>query len=284
MIVLKMLQSYYMSNFWKRTISGILFVAVILWALWEGPISFAFLFAAITALTLDEFLNLCGISPKSPLRPMAIAAGVVVFVLHFLVAGNFIEFHQLVGLLALPLILGVVATFARSNQPVSDLAYALAALVYPASFMGALNYLVYQPAEGTAFNSMLVIGIFLLIWSYDTFAYLTGKWLGRHKLMPRLSPGKSWEGSAGGLLMSLLVAVLIHLWIGRLDLVEWLVVSVIAAVAGTVGDLFESMLKRSANVKDSGSLIPGHGGMLDRLDAALFVFPAILLYLQITSL
>jgi phosphatidate cytidylyltransferase len=273
-----------MSNFWKRTISGILFVAVILWALWEGPISYVLLFAAITALTLQEFLNLCGISSKSPLRPITIAAGVLVFVLHFLVAGNFIETPQLIGLLALPLILAVVATFASSHQPVSDLAYALAALVYPATFMGALNYLVYQPSGGTAFNSMLVIGIFLLIWSYDTFAYLTGKWLGRHKLMPRLSPGKSWEGSAGGLLMSLLVALLLHLWIGRLDLVNWLVASVIASVAGTVGDLFESMLKRSANVKDSGSLIPGHGGMLDRLDAGLFVFPAILLYLQLASL
>lgn len=259
-------------------------MAAILWALWVGPISFAVLFAAIAAMTTFEFLNLCGMSPKSPLRPITIAAGMVVFVLHFLVAGNFIGAYQLVWLLALPVILTVVATFAPARQPLSDLEHALTALIYPATFLVALNYLIYEPSEGTSFNNMMVIGIFLLIWSYDTFAYLTGRWLGKHKLMPRLSPGKSWEGSAGGLLMSLLVATLLHVWIGQLELISWLIVSTIVAVAGTAGDLFESRLKRSANVKDSGALIPGHGGMLDRLDAALFVFPFVLLYMQIAGI
>ncbi|HRZ76081.1 MAG TPA: phosphatidate cytidylyltransferase, partial [Bacteroidales bacterium] len=124
-----------------------------------------------------------------------------------------------------------------------------------------------------------VLGLFAMIWTFDSFAYLTGKLLGKHPLAPRISPKKTWEGFAGGLLFVILAAVLWHNWHPGPGLVAWLLLALVAGIAGTLGDLFESSLKRSAGVKDSGTLIPGHGGVLDRFDSILFAAPPALLIL-----
>ncbi|MBS3807312.1 MAG: phosphatidate cytidylyltransferase [Bacteroidales bacterium] len=268
-----------MSNFWQRTLSGILIVAAIIGALLGGPLSFMLLFAGITALGLYEFLQMVSADQVRVSGFLIMAAGVMVFILHFLVAGHYISPSALSWLLILPLIIWVDEIFRKRSHPMRNLAYSLTGLIYPATMMSSLSYLAYLGASENTFNHSLLISLFLLIWTHDTFAYLTGKKLGKHKLLPRISPGKSWEGMAGGLLTSMLVAFLLFRLQGGMALIHWLVMAVIVTLAGTLGDLCESYLKRSFGVKDSGSLIPGHGGMLDRFDAALFIFPVAYLYL-----
>lgn len=238
------------------------------------------LFAGITALSLHEFLQMASADQARVSRFLTLAAGVVVFMLHFLVAGQHISPSALRWLLILPLIIWVDEIFRKRSHPMRNISYSLTGLIYPATMMSSLSYLAYLGASENTFNHSLLISLFLLIWTNDTFAYLTGKRLGKHKLLPRVSPGKSWEGLAGGLLAGMLVAFLLSHLQGEMALMHWLVLAVIVTLAGTLGDLCESCLKRSFGVKDSGSLIPGHGGVLDRFDAALFIFPVAYLYLS----
>jgi phosphatidate cytidylyltransferase len=127
----------------------------------------------------------------------------------------------------------------------------------------------------------IVLGFFLLIWLNDTGAYFIGSLIGKHKLFERISPGKTWEGSAGGTLFALLTAWGLSYIFPQIDRTHWLILAIITVVTGTLGDLVESMLKRSLGIKDSGNILPGHGGMLDRFDAVLLSAPFVFVYLAL---
>lgn len=132
-------------------------------------------------------------------------------------------------------------------------------------------------------EAWLLLSVFILIWSSDTFAYLTGRFLGKHKLFERISPKKTWEGFIGGIVFTLFSAFLLEYFIGLLSLESWMGLAVLVGVSGTLGDLFESAVKRNFKVKDSGSFIPGHGGILDRIDSLLFALPLAYLYLSLLN-
>ena len=132
-----------------------------------------------------------------------------------------------------------------------------------------------------AYNGLLVLAIFILIWANDTFAYLTGKWLGKNPLFSRISPAKTIEGSLGGLILTIVVAVGIYYWQQQFSLIQYCILAVIVCIGATLGDLTESMLKRSLDIKDSGNLIPGHGGILDRMDATLLTAWFVYFYFQV---
>ena len=137
------------------------------------------------------------------------------------------------------------------------------------------------PHESITFSPGIIIGFFLLIWANDTGAYLAGVTFGKHRLMESISPKKTWEGFFGGLVIAAIVAWLLSGWLGVVDTAGWISISVIISVAGTYGDLIESMLKRSAGVKDSGSILPGHGGFLDRFDSTIISFPLVYLFISL---
>ncbi len=137
------------------------------------------------------------------------------------------------------------------------------------------------PHEGIFFSPGIIIGFFLLIWANDTGAYLTGATLGRHKLFERISPKKTWEGFFGGLIIAVAAAWLFSGWLGIVDSMQWVVIALIITIAGTYGDLVESMLKRSTGVKDSGTVLPGHGGFLDRFDSTIVAFPLVYLFITL---
>lgn len=130
------------------------------------------------------------------------------------------------------------------------------------------------------FQGFLLVSMLVIVWCNDIFAYLTGSLFGKHKLFERISPKKTWEGFVGGLFFALLSAYVLSLFSNSLSLIEWLVLATIVVFTATIGDLSESMLKRNAGVKDSGSLMPGHGGVLDRFDAVLFATPFVFIYLK----
>ena len=137
------------------------------------------------------------------------------------------------------------------------------------------------PHESYSFSPGIIIGFFILIWANDTGAYLAGISLGRHRLMERISPKKSWEGFFGGVIAAALIAWLLSGWLGVVNIFQWIVISLIISVVGTYGDLVESMLKRSAGVKDSGTIMPGHGGFLDRFDSTVISFPLVFLFISL---
>jgi phosphatidate cytidylyltransferase len=137
------------------------------------------------------------------------------------------------------------------------------------------------PHNQPMFSPGIIIGFFLLIWANDTGAYLAGVSFGRHKLFERISPKKSWEGFFGGVVSAVTAAWFLSGWLGVVDRTHWIIIAVIVSVAGTYGDLVESMLKRSTGIKDSGSIMPGHGGFLDRFDSAIISFPLVYLFISL---
>ena len=145
---------------------------------------------------------------------------------------------------------------------------------------GLLNALFLTPVVDGYYIGLL-LGLFIIIWTSDVFAYLVGSAIGKHRLFERISPKKSWEGSIGGLVFALIAAYLLSLFFTQISLVDWMVLAVIIVVAGTFGDLSESLLKREAGVKDSGTILPGHGGVLDRFDATLFAAPFVFVYINL---
>ena len=195
----------------------------------------------------------------------------------------------------------IAELYLRQDDPVQDWAYTMLAQMYIALPFSLLNVLAFTatPNGQVAFNTLLPLSVFIFLWVNDTGAYCVGSLLGRHKLFPRISPGKSWEGSIGGAVFVLLAAWGIGwldnmqvldmdhpsaLFTGMLSIPEWLGLGLVVVVFGTWGDLVESLFKRTLGIKDSGNILPGHGGMLDRFDSSLLAIPAAVVYLYTLSL
>lgn len=177
------------------------------------------------------------------------------------------------------IILTLVAELYRKKQaPFTNIALTLVAVLYIAA---PFSLLILMGFLHGAYSWHIILGTVFLIWTSDSGAYFSGKTFGKTKLFERISPGKTWEGWLGGTLLSLGVAYVLSLYLHDLDLPHWLGVAAIVSVFGVLGDLVESMLKRSLQVKDSGSLLPGHGGILDRFDSLLMVVPFIIAFLKV---
>jgi len=160
-----------------------------------------------------------------------------------------------------------------------------AGVVYVAIPFGLLNFIeLHSKGEEAGFYPWILVGIFLIIWMYDSMAYSFGSLLGKHKICERISPLKSWEGLVGGAIFALAMGYGNSLWIKEINVVNWLVIAVLIVIFGTSSDFFESKLKREAGVKDSGSILPGHGGLLDRFDTLLFAIPVIFVWLQLIKI
>jgi len=175
----------------------------------------------------------------------------------------------------------VLPMFRYKENAIVSAALTFLGIIYVGVPISMFNFLVYHPYK-EAFDYQVVLFLFLIIWLNDTGAYITGKLLGKHKMCPRISPKKSWEGLIGGLMMALVVT-----WISRplfpdIPLMHLWILCPVVVIAGTLGDLVESSWKRAVGVKDSGNLIPGHGGILDRFDSLILAAPAA--YITITLL
>ena len=280
-------------NFIVRTITGTLFVAIMV-AGFLNPKAMVFLFALITGLSVWEYTGLVnGIDDVRVNRFISTVAGVYLFLA---VAawrmGLVANFIIVVPHLLTIVYLFVSGLFTCSKNPVADWAYTMLGQMYVALPLSMINILAFEVDGqwGVNFDPLLPLSIFIFLWTNDSGAYCCGSLLGRHKLFPRVSPGKSWEGSIGGCVLVLAVAALIGWWANngdmkhQLGMAAWMGLGLVVVVFGTLGDLVESLFKRTLGIKDSGNLLPGHGGMLDRFDSALMAIPAAVIYLYTLTL
>ena len=267
-----------MNNFVLRTLTGIVFVGLIVSSIVFNPLFFAGLFFCVTLLGLHEFYKLLKNGGKEPQLCLGIVSGGLLFGFLAAIANNQLDSKYLMTLLPLGVIIFIAELYRKKANPFENIALTLLGIFYIALPFGLLNFL-YIDVKGQTF--ILLLGYFAILWLNDTFAYLFGMTFGKHRLFERISPKKSWEGSIGGGITSIFAAWLISHYGTALPLIHWLIIAVLIVISGTLGDLVESMLKRSLNCKDSGTLLPGHGGILDRFDAVLISAPLIFVYIQL---
>ena len=287
-----------MKNFITRTIFGILFVIIMVGGIIWRPDSFILLFAIITGLALWEYTGLVNdIKGVQVNRFISTVAGVYFF---FAVAawctGIAEGFIAFVPYILTMLYLIISELFLKQKNPINNWAYTMLGQMYITLPFSLINLLAFSVTSETnpAYNWLLPLSIFIFLWANDTGAYCIGSLLGRHKLFPRVSPGKSWEGSIGGAVLVMIVAYAIGyinnmtlydaenqptLFSATQSIAEWMGLGLVVVVFGTLGDLVESLFKRTLGIKDSGNILPGHGGMLDRFDSSLMAIPAAVIYL-----
>lgn len=264
------------NNFLTRTLSGILFVAVIVGSVLLSSYTFAAVFSIITGWTVFEFHKLTNQQESVNVNPLVgVLGGVLLFATSFLYASGLVQYPAYSFYGVYIVIVLIAGLFFQNINPLHSWAYFITGQIYIALPFSLLNYILYNNIE-----PYFLLAFFITIWVNDTGAYLVGSTFGKHRLFERISPKKSWEGFFGGVLFSLLSGYVFSLLIPEISLIQWLIFSEIIVVFGTIGDLVESLMKRTVNVKDSGNAIPGHGGMLDRFDSMLLAGPVIFIYLS----
>ena len=274
-----------MNNTVIRTLSGAVYGALIFCSLLINGYFFAALIVFSMCAMMVEFYRMTMGESYKFSRALAIGAGVILFLLLYFCKA----FHMPGKYVALAIIPILIVMFnsllVKDKSEFTKFAFIYTGLLYIAVPMSLSNLLAFR--EGT-FSGLLLLCFFIIIWCSDIGAYILGSLFGQkygRKIAPEISPKKSWIGFWGGLLFAVLAAMILH-WTGLLSfpLVHCIILAVLMHGSGVAGDLFESMWKRCCNVKDSGNLIPGHGGMLDRLDSTLFAIPAGAIYLALFNL
>ncbi|MBP5393188.1 MAG: phosphatidate cytidylyltransferase [Bacteroidaceae bacterium] len=275
-----------------RTLTGAIYVLLLVGCTVYSPVSAFFFFAVVAAATLWEFGTLMNIHLEARMpRPINAMAGVVLVAavwLSAIASPQTAQMFALYGLLMLYIL--VSGLYRHSQKPLQDWALCFASQIYialPFALLPLLSIVYDETASSMVYNWIYPLALFIFLWVNDTFAYLCGCSLQKYipaKLFPRISPKKSWIGSIGGGLFTLLAALIISWWQpDTMPLLRWLGFALVVIVFGTWGDLVESLIKRQLGIKDSGHILPGHGGMLDRFDSALLVIPASVIYFILTS-
>lgn len=275
-------------NMLVRTVTGVLFVAALVTSFLRFE-AMVFLFAIITGLTLWEYATIVNTMKAVRInRFISTAAGVYFFLAVAGYCSGITPSAVFIPYLLTVVYLFVSELYTRHEHAINDWAYTMLSQMYIALPFSMLNVLAFQSSDdGIRYCRILPLSIFIFLWTSDTGAYCVGSLLGRHKLFPRISPAKSWEGSFGGAILVLIAASLISQLIDDasiLTLYEWLGLGLVVTIFGTWGDLVESLFKRTVGIKDSGNILPGHGGMLDRFDSALMAIPAAVVYLYTLTL
>ena len=249
-----------MKNFIVRTITGVLFVAAIV-TCFMRPEAMILLFALVTGLTVWEFTGLVNDYKNITVnRMICTVAGVYFFLAMAGYNSGLTPASVFIPYLVSIIYLLIAELYLKHPDPISNWAYTMMSQLYIALPFSLLNVLAFRSVGfDIQYTYLIPLSVFVFLWMNDTGAYLCGSLLGKHKLFPRISPGKSWEGSIGGGIL-------------------------VMAIAGTWGDLIESLLKRTLGIKDSGTILPGHGGMLDRFDSSLLAIPAAVVYLYTLTL
>lgn len=257
-----------------RSVSGLVYIAVIIGSIFLGNIALYCLGGLFAILASVEFYKITHHDDMRSDLPGLFIDMACTLCLAWMTLG-----YPLLFFVALLLIRLTAELYSHSQRPIHNIALSLMSMVYIGLPLGCMLFIPFM-----RFSAMPLLAIFIMIWLNDTGAFIVGSALGKHKLFERISPKKSWEGFFGGLAFNLIFAAIIALTCPKyfaldLGIGFWLGLGALVTVAATYGDLFESLIKRNLHIKDSGNMIPGHGGILDRIDSLLFVMPAAMLYI-----
>ena len=281
-----------MKNLILRTITGIAFVAVLVGAIIYSPFTFGALFAVVSGLATLEFCRI--VNNQEGVRVnyfMCTVASIFLYLAFFAYSCGYANLLIMPASVFLPYVAMLIYLFVsplyfgRQNA-LKSWAFTMMSQLYvalPFALLNAISFIPYPMGPlGTAYVYMYPLAVFLFLWSSDTGAYCVGSLLGRkipYKLFPSISPKKSWVGSIGGTLLAIAVGAVVSRFEPSLTPLQWMGFALVVAVFGTWGDLVESQIKRQLGIKDSGNVLPGHGGFLDRFDSSILAIPASLIYL-----
>lgn len=262
-------------RFFSAIIGGAIVITALVWNEW----SYFAIFFGIACLTMWEFYRLVRLQSYVPIRMLGVAIGALLFSFSFLIEYGILPSQFYMALFPLASFVFLIKLYKKNDvHPFINIALFYLGILYVAVPFALINILVFY--SGT-YSYQILLGLLFLVWANDVGAYFTGILFGKTKLFERISPKKSWEGSIGGGIVSVVVSIIISKYFTGLAQWEWVIVSVIVVIAGTYGDLVESHFKRSMQIKDSGSSIPGHGGFLDRFDSLLLAVPFVVVFLKL---
>jgi len=267
-----------LSNLQQRIIAGILGGTIVINAIYWSEWSYFGLFFIICYLANLEFYDLLIADKKKPNKLFGTVIGMLIYTLVFVIEKEFISSRFFLALFPLCAFIFIYEMYFSKKKPFNNVAYTILGILYVSIPFSVMHIATFSNGK---YSWQICLGCLFLLWASDTGAYIAGKSFGRTKLFPRVSPGKTWEGTLGGGFISVGIALLISQFYTELAIWEWVILAIIIVIAGSYGDLVESSFKRSLKIKDSGSAIPGHGGFLDRFDGWLLSAPFIATFLEI---
>lgn len=267
------------SNLTQRIIAALIGAMIIIGCIYFSPWTYFFIFLAICVITQLEFYKLLGLDGLLPLKFFGTFCGVLIYSLSFLVEYGLIANKYYFLIFPASACIYLIYLYRKhSKKPFRGIAFTFLGILYVAVPFSLLNVIAFHPG---AYTFELILGALMILWANDTGAYFAGVRYGKRKLFERVSPKKSWEGSVGGLILATAMAYCLFNFTSVMPLWQWLTFSIIIVIGGTYGDLVESLFKRSIEIKDSGRIIPGHGGFLDRFDGLLLAAPFLVAFLKI---
>jgi len=269
------------SNLLKRSLWGILYVAIMMGGILIHPYAFALVFATVLFFTQYEFYAMVDEAGHKITRLPGTLMGVSYFLVTFAVANNLLPTAFNLLFIPIVLLIFIIELFRRNPNTLERSGITLLGFIYIAAPFSLMNFVVNTSVNGQSnvYYPWILAGVLFILWVNDSFAYLIGTQFGKHKMCPTISPAKSWEGLIGGAVFAVVMGILNAVIFQGLSMLSWIVIALLTVSFGTLGDLFESKIKREIGAKDSGNILPGHGGFLDRLDSLLFAIPAVFLWL-----
>ncbi|MCW3078276.1 MAG: phosphatidate cytidylyltransferase [Bacteroidetes bacterium] len=265
-----------------RSLSAAIFVVLLVGCVLWNYYSFAIFFFVVSLLGLNEFYKISEKLGAKPFKTIGFISAVLIYLSFFtplLEIPGPIDLKKTATafMVIAPFLILTRALYSKQPNSVNNGLYTIGGIIYAVLPFAFLNQTVLygNGCIGEIFSPWLILGVIFLIWSNDTFAYLGGSLFGKNKMIERVSPGKTWEGTAIGMLLTFALSFTFNTFVYRLDSFMWPLLGVLVPVLSTIGDLVESKLKREAGIKDSGNIMPGHGGILDRFDSLIFVSPFI---------
>jgi phosphatidate cytidylyltransferase len=263
--------------------TGIGYIILMAGSMLAGKYSFGILFLILTVLTLHEFYRFFSDSSYPLQSASGIITGGFVFIMSFLAFSGMVNMAWMNLIIPAVLLVFIFEIYRHKDNPFISTALLILGWLYIAVPYSLSVRLAFPQANSHHYTPGILLGLLSLIWLNDTGAYVVGMLFGKHRLFERISPKKSWEGAIGGTVFTIGLGYFLNHFTPYLSRLDWIILSLLVSVFGVYGDLFESMLKRSIGVKDSGNLLPGHGGILDRMDSLLFIIPASCAYLMLKS-
>ena len=268
------------SNLAQRAITALVGGVLVLTAIIYSDWTYFLIFAGILGFSQMEFYKLSGLDCMLPLKSFGTILGLLIFALTFMVEKEGLPYGYLYLIFPLVSLTFFIKLYKKTDKkPFTGIAYTYLGIFYVALPFSLLNFAVFS--VDSVYHYEILVGCLLILWASDTGAYFAGTRFGKTKLFERVSPKKSWEGFLGGAFLAIVVAFVLSQYFVVLEDWKWLVIAGIIIIAGTYGDLIESLFKRSIEIKDSGSVLPGHGGFMDRFDGLLLSAPFITAFLKI---